>query len=299
MYGTRHIVSDVMTHTVAVVGRQAPFKEIVGLMRDRRVSALPVVEGEDRVVGVVSEADLLPTEELRDGPPREYARLRGSAGTAKAGASTAGDLMSAPAVTVRAGATLAEAARVMAREKVKRLPVVDAAGRLEGIVSRADLLDVFLRGDDDIAEEVRREIVSHLLPPPDSVVQVEVHDGVATLTGRVRDTALVPVAARLVRAVEGAVDVRFDLAHGGHRTDRGTEPTDRPPRGDRSALPSGRAATGRWNRAARTARRTPPPGAADRRSDHEGQGVDHTDLPDRGRGRDPGAGGPDDAGLLA
>ncbi|UFR06818.1 CBS domain-containing protein [Streptomyces sp. Go40/10] len=213
MHGTPHIVSDVMTQTVAAVGRRAPFKEIVRLMQDWQVSALPVIEGEGRVVGVVSEADLLPKEELRDAPDADRLRLRRPVDTVKAGALTAGDLMSWPAVTVRAGATLAEAARVMAREGIKRLPVVDDAGLLAGVVSRADLLKVFLRADEDIAEEVRREIASYLFPPPSSVVRVEVHDGVVTLVGRIRDTALVPVAARLVRAVEGVVDVDFDLAH--------------------------------------------------------------------------------------
>ncbi|MFF7125624.1 MULTISPECIES: CBS domain-containing protein [unclassified Streptomyces] len=216
MYGTRHIVSDVMTHTVAAVGRRAPFKEIVQMMQDWRVSALPVIEGEGRVVGVVSEADLLPKEELRDNPDAHYLQLRQPVDVAKAGAATAAGLMSSPALTVRANATLAEAARIMARGGVKRLPVVDEIGLLEGVVSRADLLKVFLRDDEDIAEEVRREIVSHLFPPPASAIQVEVHDGVATLTGRVRDTALVPVAARLVRSVEGVVDVQFDLTHNDH-----------------------------------------------------------------------------------
>ncbi|MFE3638600.1 CBS domain-containing protein [Streptomyces sp. NPDC059168] len=211
MYGTPHIVSDVMTHTVAAVGRRAPFKEIVEMMQDWQVSALPVIEGEGRVVGVVSEADLLPTEALRDDPDAEHTRLRRPADLAKAGALSAGDLMSSPAVTVRADATLAEAARVMARAAVKRLPVVDELGLLQGVVSRADLLKVFLRGDEDIAEQVRREIVSYLFPPPASSLHVEVEDGVVTLVGRVRDTALVPVAARLIRAVEGVVDVRFDL----------------------------------------------------------------------------------------
>jgi CBS domain-containing protein len=132
---------------------------------------------------------------------------------AKAGALTAGDLMSSPAVTVRAGAPLAEAARIMAHEGVKRLPVVDDAGLLAGVVSRADLLKVFLRDDEDIAEEVRREIASSVFQRPSSAVHVAVHDGVVTLTGRLPDTALVPVAARLIRAVEGVVDVEFDLAH--------------------------------------------------------------------------------------
>ncbi|MFI9809204.1 CBS domain-containing protein [Streptomyces sp. NPDC052301] len=213
MYGTPHIVSDVMTQTVAAVGRRAPFKEIVQLMDDWQVSALPVIEGEGRVVGVVSEADLLPKEELRDDPDASRLQLRQPVDVAKAGALTAGGLMSSPAVTVRADATLAEAARLMAREGVKRLPVVDDAGLLAGVVSRADLLKVFLRDDEDIAEEVRREIASFLFAPPASAVQVEVNDGVVTLTGRIHDTALVPVAARLIRAVEGVVDVGFDLAH--------------------------------------------------------------------------------------
>ncbi|MCC5477817.1 CBS domain-containing protein [Streptomyces barringtoniae] len=216
MYGTPHIVSDVMTHTVAAVGRRAPFKEIVRLMQDWQISALPVIEGEGRVVGVVSEADMLPTEELRDDPQAGYLRLRRPADLAKAGALTAGDLMSSPAVTVRANATLAEAARAMAQEGVKRLPVVDDAGLLAGIVSRTDLLKVFLRDDEDIAEEVRREVVSYLFPAPASAIHVDVHDGVVTLTGRIRDTALVPVAAHLVRAVEGVVDVQFDLAPAHH-----------------------------------------------------------------------------------
>lgn len=212
MYGTPYIVSDVMTHTVAAVGRRAPFKEIVQLMRDWRVSALPVLEGEGRVVGVVSEADLLPKEEFRDTPEEGYARLRRPSDVAKADALTADDLMSSPAVTVRPGATLAEAAHLMARAGVKRLPVVDEVGLLEGVVSRADLLKVFLRGDEEIAEQVRHEVVSELFPAPGSALHVEVEDGVVTLVGRVRDPDLVPVAARLVRAVEGVVDVGFDLA---------------------------------------------------------------------------------------
>ncbi|MCX4649941.1 MULTISPECIES: CBS domain-containing protein [unclassified Streptomyces] len=212
MYGTPHIVSDVMTHTVAAVGRRAPFKDIVQLMQEWQISALPVIEGEGQVVGVVSEADLLTKEELRDAPDAAYLQLRQPVDVAKADALSAGDLMSSPAVTIRADATLAEASRTMAQEGVKRLPVVDEVGLLAGVVSRADLLKVFLRGDDKIAEEVRHEIVSHLFPPPASAIQVEVHDGVATLTGRIHDTSLVPIAARLVRSVEGIVDVQFDLA---------------------------------------------------------------------------------------
>ncbi|SOF03223.1 CBS domain-containing protein [Streptomyces sp. OV198] len=211
MHGTPHIVSDVMTHTVAAIGRKANFKEIVQLMEQWKVTALPVLEGEGRVIGVVSEADLLPKEEFRDSDPDRYTQLRRLSDLAKAGAVTAEDLMTAPAVTVRANATLAQAARTMAHAKVKRLPVVDDMGLLEGVVSRGDLLKVFLRDDEDIAEEVRREVVSYLFRAPLSPVRVQVHDGVVNLAGRVRDTSLVPVAARLVRAVEGVVDVEFEL----------------------------------------------------------------------------------------
>lgn len=215
MHGTPHIVSDVMTHTVAAIGRGARFKEIVQMMQEWKVSALPVMEGEGRVVGVVSEADLLPKEEFRDSDPDRYTQLRRLSDLAKAGAVTAGELMTSPALTVHANATLAQAARTMAHEKVKRLPVVDDLGMLQGIVSRADLLKVFLRDDDEIAEEVRREVVAYLFPTPASTVRVEVRDGVVKLGGHVRDTSLVPVAARLVRAVEGVVDVEFELkGHG-------------------------------------------------------------------------------------
>ncbi|GAA2435235.1 hypothetical protein GCM10010405_17890 [Streptomyces macrosporus] len=121
---------------------------------------------------------------------------------ARAGAVTAGESTTAPAVCVRAGATLAEAARIMARRRVKRLPVVDAGGALVGVVGRGDLLRVFLRPDEDIAREVHREVSVPLFP--DGEVGVRVSEGVVVFTRRVRDTALVPVAARMARAVEGS-----------------------------------------------------------------------------------------------
>ncbi|WP_367325308.1 CBS domain-containing protein [Streptomyces sp. HUAS ZL42] len=211
MHASPHIVGDVMTRAVAAVGRRAAFKDIVRIMQDRKVSALPVVDAANRVVGVVSEADLLPKEEFRDSDPDRYTQLRRLSDLAKAGSVTAEELMTSPALTVQADATLAQAARTMARARVKRLPVVDEGGRLAGVVSRADLLKVFLRDDEEIAEEVRREVVAYLFPAPASAVRCEVREGVVVLVGRVRDRSLVPVAARLVRAVEGVVDVRFEL----------------------------------------------------------------------------------------
>ncbi|MDH6436556.1 CBS domain-containing protein [Streptomyces sp. SAI-144] len=117
MHGTPHIVSDVMTHTVAAIGRRTTFKEIVRLMQDRKVSALPVLEDEGRVVGIVSEADLLPKEEFRDSDPNRYTQLRRLSDLAKAGALTAEELMTSPAFTTRPNTTLAQAARTMARAR--------------------------------------------------------------------------------------------------------------------------------------------------------------------------------------
>ncbi|MCI3928846.1 CBS domain-containing protein [Streptomyces sp. AN091965] len=200
-----------MTHTTIAIGRDAPFKEVVELIEQWHVSALPVLEGEGRVIGVVSEADLLPKEELRDADPTRYDVLRRLSDMAKAGAVTAGELMSSPAVTVHADATLAEAARIMARRRVKRLPVVDASGLLQGVVSRSDLLKVFLREDEDIAEEIRGSVLASL--PSSEGIEVRVQQGVVTLVGTLRDKALVPVLARAARAVEGVVDIRLDLSH--------------------------------------------------------------------------------------
>ncbi|MFF3744274.1 CBS domain-containing protein [Streptomyces kronopolitis] len=211
MLNMPHIVRDVMTTTVAAVDRGARFKEVVETMEEWQVSALPVLAGEGRVVGVVSEADLLPKEEFREADPDRLAQLRQVDDVRRAEAVTAGELMTSPAVTVRADATLSQAARTMARESVKRLPVVDGHGTLKGIVSRADLLKVFLRTDEDLAEEVRRDIVASLFAAPTKDLQVTVVDGVVTLSERVRDTSLIPVIARLVRSVEGVVDVQFDV----------------------------------------------------------------------------------------
>ncbi|MFF3955282.1 CBS domain-containing protein [Streptomyces sp. NPDC001890] len=206
MAASPYTVSDVMTHTAVAIGREASYKEIVELLQQWRVSAVPVLEGEGRVVGVVSEADLLPKEEFRQDEPKPPGQLEGAS---KADAVLAGDLMSAPAVTVHPGATLAEAARIMARKHVKRLPVVNDLGMLEGVVSRSDLLKVFLRPDEEIDEEIRSTVIAGLSPP--DRVDLTVLDGVVTVRGPLRDRALVPLLVRAVRAVEGVVDVRMEL----------------------------------------------------------------------------------------
>ncbi|MFI8434731.1 CBS domain-containing protein [Streptomyces sp. NPDC079020] len=204
-------VADVMTKKVVAVRPGAEFKEIVAAMERWKVTAVPVVGGEGRVVGVVSEADLLLKEEFHDHRLGLVEQKRRLGATAKAGSRRAADLMSSPAITVAPGASLPQAARLMASHGVKRLPVIDARGTIQGIVSRSDLLKVFLRRDEDLAAEVRHDVVEPLFPVSRRGVDVQVEDGVVTLSGRVRDSSLVPVAARLARAVEGVVDVRCGL----------------------------------------------------------------------------------------
>ncbi|TLQ47530.1 CBS domain-containing protein [Streptomyces marianii] len=209
-FSAPHSVEDVMTKNVVAVAPHARFKDIVAAMGRWSVTAVPVVDDERRVVGVVSEADLLRKEEVRGTDPSRVDQLP-RPDAESSGAVRAEDLMSAPPVTVRAGATLPHAARLMARQHVKRLPVVDAHGVLKGIVSRADLLRVFLRSDDDIAAEVQ-DLVDRLFADSRPGVRVDVEDGVVTLGGTVGDSSLVAVVGRLAGSVEGVVDVRCEFA---------------------------------------------------------------------------------------
>ncbi|MDK0517853.1 CBS domain-containing protein [Streptomyces sp. ML-6] len=204
-------VADVMTKKVVAVRPGAEFKEIAAAMERWKVTALPAVEGEGRVVGVVSEADLILKEEFHDHRLGLIEQLRRPDATTKAGSARAEDLMASPAVTVGPGAPLPQAARLMATRRVKRLPVVDTHGTLQGIVSRADLLKVFLRPDEELAAEVRNDVVAPLFPLSRDQVDVRAEAGVITLTGTVCDSTPVPVADRPARAVEGVVDVRCEL----------------------------------------------------------------------------------------
>ncbi|WP_240119971.1 MULTISPECIES: CBS domain-containing protein [unclassified Streptomyces] len=205
-----HTVRDVMTTTVVAVSRDATYKDVIEAMHRWNVGALPVLCGDNRVVGMVSDSDLLPKQELRDSDPSRLERLLRANELGKASAVKVGDLMTAPAVCVRPETVLAEAARLMGTKRVKRLPVVDGDDRLIGVVSPCDVLKGFLRSDEAIRNEVHHEVVSALFPDEPSL-QVSVVRGVVTMEGRLRDTSLVPTALRLVHAIEGVVDVRFEL----------------------------------------------------------------------------------------
>ena len=202
-------VRDVMTQDVVTVDEHAAFKEVARLLTERRVSALPVLDADGRVVGVVSEADLMRKEEFPEGPPegRWFQGRRRRQTRAKAAGATAAELMTSPAVTIGPDTSVAEAARLLHRHQIKRLPVLDPAGPLLGIVSRADLLKVFLRADADIAAEVRQQVLTRAMWIDPDTVAVEVRDGVVTLTGQLQRRSLIPITVSLVRGLDGVVDV--------------------------------------------------------------------------------------------
>ena len=202
-------VQDVMTRNVASVREGTAYREIVDVLADRHVTAAPVVDETRRVLGVVSEADLMYKVEFQ-GRPRERRilpdRHRREA-RAKAGATLAADLMTAPPVTITPDATIVEAARLMDARGVKRLPVVDDLGRLVGIVTRGDLLKVHLRPDAGIRRDVVEEVLWRSLGVPGDVVDVTVDRGVVTLTGQVERRSTAQLAVRLTRQVSGVVEV--------------------------------------------------------------------------------------------
>lgn len=205
---TKRKVSDVMTTGVVSVHEDATFREIVDLLETRGISAVPVVDWANMVVGVVSEADLLPKMEYAGGEVRRrlFEGHRVREGREKAAGDLARDLMTKPAMTVLPETSVVHAARLMDSGGVKRLPVVSLAGRLIGIVSRRDLLKVFLRTDVAITDDVRRELEP--VPGVDAtVLTIETTEGIVTLAGKLDRRSLIPIVVRLAERVEGVVDV--------------------------------------------------------------------------------------------
>ena len=209
-------VRDVMTTRVIWVRKEASFREMAAILREHRVSAFPVLDDGGRVIGVVSEADLLTKQALvggDDGMPGMITGLLRRKEQEKARGITAGDLMTSPAVTIRPEDSVEHAARVMYTRRVKRLPVVDAAGRLAGIISRADVLAVFDRSDKEIRTEIVNDVMrgEFLLEPKGLTVTVK--DGVVTLQGTPGNAVVGGEIVRRVRHVQGVVAVRDRLSY--------------------------------------------------------------------------------------
>jgi CBS domain-containing protein len=207
-------VGELMTAGVVRVGPDATFKDIVRQLAENDITAVPVVDDQGRPLGVVSEADLLRKEEGRPdpgghvlGPPLPPSERE------RAEALTAEQLMTSPAVTAREQWSAVEAARTMANHHVKRLPVVDEADRLIGIVSRGDLLRLYLRHDRAVQEEITTDVLTRILGLSRSAITVDVADGRVTLRGTVERRSLIPVVVHLCESVDGVVDVTEDLEY--------------------------------------------------------------------------------------
>lgn len=210
----RWLVRDVMTKDVVTVTAGTPYKEVVDLLAQHAIGAVPVVGSDGRVVGMVSEADLLHKLEFGGQPQaRRPGNRRHRTGRAKASADTAADLMSAPAVVVSPAATLTAAAALMEAKGVKRLPVVDPARRIVGILSRRDLLRVYLRGDAAIREDIVTDVLVRTLWLDPSHLRVTVDRGVVTLAGTVDRSSTITLLVGLVAAVPGVVDVVDHLSY--------------------------------------------------------------------------------------
>ncbi|MCF3103189.1 CBS domain-containing protein [Streptomyces roseoverticillatus] len=221
-------VDELMTKKVVSVGPETPFKEIVKELAQNDVTAVPVVDAANRVVGVVSEGDLMcKSADQTDPFGRIPVPCLEAWERARAEGTRAEELMSVPAVCARPEWNVVEAARLMAVEGVRRLPVVDEADRLVGIVSRGDLLRIFLRDDRAIREEIVHDLLERTLGLAPSAVAADVTEGQVTLTGSVQDRSTIPVLVRLCRAVDGVVAVRQRIVqdeHAGDRTPRRRSP---------------------------------------------------------------------------
>lgn len=215
-------VEQVMTRDVVSVQENTPFKEIAQIMHEHKVSGVPVLDERGTLRGIVSEADLLAFEEGHDASkgPRSFAELfirRGRLAEIEAESERirAQDVMTRDVVTVEPETPLQQASKILLDAGVKRLPVVDG-GRVVGIVSRRDLLSPFLRSDQEIAHEVREDVILGAMWIDPSIIRADVHDGVVRLEGRVDRRSVKEILVELVHRVDGVVgveagDLEYDL----------------------------------------------------------------------------------------
>ncbi|MFE7529029.1 CBS domain-containing protein [Kitasatospora sp. NPDC057542] len=203
-----------MTSPVVLVSPETGFREIVALLSEYDITGVPVVDPEGRPLGVVSEADLLRTLAAQE----DSASLLPAPESAQAGPDgevTAADLMTAQPVCTVPDTSVVAAARLMSRHGLKRLPVLDEEGRVIGVVSRGDLLRVFLREDMVIRREIVEEVLGRIDGVSPAEVGVEVNQGRVVLSGSVPEPHLVPIVLNLCRSVDGVVSVTDRLGAGG------------------------------------------------------------------------------------
>jgi CBS-domain-containing membrane protein len=204
-------VRDVMSTHVIAVRQSAPYKQMAAMLHEQRVSAFPVLDDDNKVIGVVSEGDLLTKAAIEGTMPGALSGMLPRREHDKASAVTAAELMTAPAVTIGPDAPVAQAARLMYSRRVKRLPVTDDDGKLIGIVTRADVLSVYSRPDADIQREITQDLIAGVFLCDPARFTVAVKDGIVTIAGT-PETALVGRDIMdATRHVEGVVAVRGRL----------------------------------------------------------------------------------------
>lgn len=193
-------VADVMVEDVVSVKPSTTFKELVDLLWLNDVSALPVVDERGVLQGIVTESDLLARAEFTPGASggsRKSSKAALYAKLASASPLTAADVMTSPVITVRSDDTLTDTARLMRGRQLRRLPVLDSAGALVGMVSQVDLLKVFFRSEETVEWDVRDVLTRRLADP--SAVSVRVADGVVHVEGL---SPASPDTDRLVAALD-------------------------------------------------------------------------------------------------
>lgn len=203
-------VGSVMTRNVVTVAPETSFRELVAIMTEHAVSAVPVVDGRGRPVGVVSEADILAKQEFHGGMddlPHHDRKARDR--WYRAQGRNAAEVMTTPVRSVYANEPVSSVARLLAKAGVRRVFVTSWYGRLIGVVSRRDLLRIYLRDDDELRDEIRESLRAAGFPP--DAVAVRVEAGVVTVDGDVDRPELADIVSRLVWARPGVVGVRDNL----------------------------------------------------------------------------------------
>jgi CBS domain-containing protein len=209
---THRPVRAVMTAAIATVSLDTPFKAVAAAMAEHGLTALPVLDKQGHIAGIVSESDLIRKEEYQSDPaarrPPHSHHHR-----AQAEGLTAGQVMSSPAITISPDASIVEAARAFDRARVSHLVVAEADGTLTGIVTPLDLLKVYLRTDGEIRQEILDEVITSYLGCDPGRAEVTVTEGIVTLRGEVEHKSMVPLATRMARSVDGVVEVENHLAY--------------------------------------------------------------------------------------
>lgn len=206
-------VKDVMTADVVAVRSDTSFKDMVGLLSTSRISALPVLDAAEHVIGVVSEADMLIKEAGQASYPGFFTGLRRRRDQEKAAGISAAEVMSSPPIVIRPDEPVQHAARLMYERGVKRLIVVDDPGHLLGIVSRSDVLGVFSRPDEEIRREVAGRVIRHSFRTDPALFGITVQDGIVTMAGRPETAELGQELVEAVRRVDGVVAVHDQLSY--------------------------------------------------------------------------------------